>query len=245
MVNRFPEAILDTLFPLRCHLCGLASKTSVPLCRRCELALSPNSLPCARCGLPLPRLYTTVTAPDQVCGVCQRCPPVFDAVKAPWVYEQHLGYLIGQWKYQRNPRLTALMTYLFLTGFTAATPDLIIPVPLNWRRQLSRGFNQAERLAQGLVDHHPRLKHTLARGTVICKRSAAEISQSHLGAKQRAALAHDTFTVVGRCDNLRIAIVDDVLTTGATANALATALRRAGADHIEVWCIARTAAPGS
>ncbi|MEH6608472.1 MAG: double zinc ribbon domain-containing protein [Halioglobus sp.] len=245
MVNSFPMTILDALFPLRCHLCGLACKTSVPLCSDCELALSPNNSPCVRCGLPLPRLYTTVTAPDPICGACQRCRPVFDAVKAPWLYEQHIGYLIGQWKYQRNQRLTALMTHLFLTDFAAATPDLIVPVPLNWRRQLWRGFNQAERLAQGLVDRHPRLKHALARGTVICKRGSAEISQSHLGARQRAALARDTFTVAGRCDNLRIAIIDDVLTTGATANALATALRKAGADHIEVWCIARTPAPGN
>ncbi|MFT6957079.1 MAG: ComF family protein [Halieaceae bacterium] len=245
MVNRFSTGVLDNLFPLRCHLCGLSCKTSVPLCSRCELALSPNRSPCARCGLPLPFLCTTITAPDQICGTCQRCPPVFDAVRAPWLYEQHIGYLIGQWKYQRNARMTGLMTHLFLTGFTAATPDLIVPVPLNWRRQLWRGFNQAERLAQGLVDNHPRLKHPLVSGTIRCKRSSAETSQSHLGARQRAALARDTFTVAGRCDNLTIAIIDDVLTTGATANALATALRKAGASHVEVWCIARTPAPAN
>jgi ComF family protein len=121
--------------------------------------------------------------------------------------------------------------------------DVLIPVPLHWRRQWQRGFNQAELLCRTLHATCPELEScTVAPKWVKRQRSTA--AQSGVSARQRVGNLQGAFTVSEPCDNLRIAIVDDVLTTGATAAAVADVLVDAGARYIEVWCLARTPAPG-
>jgi len=122
--------------------------------------------------------------------------------------------------------------------------DLLVPVPLHWRRQWQRGFNQSELLCRQLLATCPDLKSSkLAHRLVRRRRSTA--AQAGMNAQQRAGNLKGAFKVYGPCDTLRIAVVDDVLTTGATAAAVAEALATAGASYIEVWCLARTPSPGA
>lgn len=242
MVNNFGVRLLDGLFPNHCALCGLRSRRPQPLCLDCEQEMPRNHHCCTRCAIPL----SPVTVPEfeRECGNCLHQAPPFDRVIAPWLYGEYFSRLIQLWKFQRDRRLTALLATLWRQQAELQyTIDLLVPVPLHWRRQWRRGFNQSELLGRQLLNICPELRScTLADGMV--KRQRATAAQSGMNAAQRARNLVGAFTVCGPCDNLRVAIVDDVLTTGATAAAVASALKQAGAAHIEVWCLARTAAPG-
>lgn len=242
MVNNFASRLLDALFPHNCALCGLRSHRTVPLCLPCEQEMPLNQECCARCAIPLPAAAGSATT--RVCGGCLQTPPPFDRVIAPWLYGEYFAHLIHQWKYRRDTRMTGLLIALWLQRAQChAAIDVLVPVPLHWRRRWWRGFNQSEIMCRELLATSPHLGNcTLAPHMV--KRQRATASQLGMTARQRARNLEGVFTVHGRCDNLRIAIVDDVLTTGATAAAIASALAAAGAPYIEVWCLARTPAPG-
>lgn len=246
MVNRSITALLDGLFPQYCSLCGLRSNRQYPLCQYCESELQTNTRSCRHCALPLPHLYDPAShgGPGLLCGNCLQKPPLFNRVIAPWLYCERLAFLIHRWKYHGEQRLTPLLASLWLQQVGELDPvDAIIPVPLHWRRLCQRGFNQSYLLCRQLrssskVIATAPLQHRLVR------RQRATAAQSGIGASERTANLSGAFTVQQPCDNLRVAIVDDVLTTGATAASLAGALRRAGARQVDVWCLARTPAPG-
>jgi ComF family protein len=242
MVNNFASLLLDGLFPHYCALCGLRSHRPIPLCVECEQEMPLNQVCCTRCAIPLPATRGSDT--PRLCGACLRTPPPFDRVIAPWLYGEYFGHLIHQWKYRRDRRMTAVLATLWLQrAQLQGAVDVLVPVPLHWRRRWWRGFNKSELLCRELLATSPDLGDCkLARRLV--KRRRATASQSGMTARQRAGNLDGAFTVHGRCDNLRIAIVDDVLTTGATAAAMASVLAAAGAPYIEVWCLARTPAPG-
>jgi ComF family protein len=242
MVNNIGKRLLDGFFPHHCALCGLRSHREVPLCLACELEMPVNHSCCARCAIPLPSATGTVTG--RLCGGCLEAPPVFDRVIAPWLYDEYFAHLIHRWKYHREQYMTPLLASLWQQHAELSAPiDVLVPVPLHWRRRWQRGFNQSELLCRQLQATCPELKSCeIARRLIGRQRSTA--AQSGMSARQRASNLKGAFTVFQPCDNLRIAIVDDVLTTGATATAAASALSAAGAGYIEVWCLARTPAPG-
>ena len=241
MVNKHLTAMLAGLFPDYCTLCGLHSDRCLPLCSKCEEELQPNRSCCYQCAIPLSP--TLKAAPGVLCGKCQQSEQAYDRVIAPWLYCEQLAHLILRWKFHGERRLTPLLASLWLREIEEAIPvDVLVPVPLHWRRLWQRGFNQSELLCRQLRSITPalgpaRLDH---RGV---RRTRATPAQSRMGAVQRAANLSGAFTAQKRYDNLRIAIVDDVFTTGATAAAMATTLRDAGASHVEVWCLARTPGP--
>ena len=243
MVNNIGRRLLDGLFPHHCALCGLRSHRDTPLCIECELEMPVNDSCCVRCAIPLAPLATPVTG--RLCGDCLQAPHAFDRVVAPWLYDEYFAHLIHRWKYHREQYLTPLLASLWLKHAVLDTPvDTLVPVPLHWRRRWQRGFNQSELLCRQLLATSPALQScSIAHRLIGRRRSTA--AQSGMSARQRASNLTGAFTVFKPCDNLRIAIVDDVLTTGATATAVARALSAAGAASIEVWCLARTPAPGS
>lgn len=243
MVNKIGEQMLDALFPHHCALCGLRSHRGVPLCLACEHEMPTNHSCCKRCAIPLPP--ATEPPIGRLCGSCLQSPPAFDRVIAPWLYGEYFAHLIHRWKFQREQRLTPLLASLWQQHTQLHAPiDVLVPVPLHWRRHWQRGFNQAELLCRELHAICPELSSCSVAHRLV-RRQRATAAQSVMTARQRASNLRNAFTVYKPCDNLRLAIVDDVLTTGATANAVASALAAAGAAYIEVWCLARTPTPGS
>lgn len=241
MVNSFARALLDGVFPNDCVLCGQRSARPVPLCQGCENEMPANQDCCARCALPL----TEGAGCSELCGRCLAHPPPYCRVVAPWLYEDAMAHMIHCWKYRREVRLTPLLAQLWRQR--ASIPcgiDLLVPVPLHWRRRWARGFNQSELLAGELLATCPEFRRARLASR-LAKRVRWTQAQSGMSARKRVINPGGAFTVCGPCDNLRVAIVDDVLTTGATTSALAAELARAGAIHIEVWCLARTPAPGT
>lgn len=240
-VNSFGEDILEALFPNYCFLCGLRSRRSLPLCHGCQRDMPANNYCCRRCAIPLPP--GIATNGNAQCGDCLSQSPPFDRVIAPWLYSEQLALLIHRWKYQGERRLTPLLGALWLQGADSPPPvDLLVPVPLHWSRLWRRGYNQSELLARQLHADSPAIgrSHVERR---LAKRVRPTPAQAGMTAAQRTGNLRGAFTSNKPCDNLRVAIIDDVLTTGATAAALASTLRAAGASYIEVWCLARTPAP--
>jgi len=244
VVNKWRDALLDGLFPAHCLLCGLHSDR-LPLCEACRLELPLNTDSCDRCALPLPLQRARSTASDpRLCGNCLSVPPWFDSCIAPYQYDEQFAVLIQRWKYRPEPRLAHLMATLWLQAAPPILPpvDLLVPVPLHWRKVLSRGFNQAQQLCQLLRRSHPQLC-AVPMDPRRCRRQRPTGVQAGLDARARRRNVAGAFTTRGGCANLRVAIVDDVVTTGATANALAQCLARAGARTVSLWCMARTPAP--
>ena len=234
-VNKLNEALWDSLFPGYCLVCDLPCAGLRPLCGECRNALRANSRACERCALPL--------ASGSLCGRCLESPPPFSRTLAPWLYEDCLGGIIHRWKSGGEQRLSPLLADLWLQRQQPPEVDLLVPVPLHWRRLWQRGFNQSVLLTDALRRGHPALRQVplLVRGL---RRNRSTGSQRGLNARQRQRNLAHAFTVTAPCASLRTAIVDDVMTTGATATALAQALLNAGAAEVQLWCLARTPQPG-
>ena len=248
---KFLQPILEGLAPNYCYLCGLRSYRECPLCTGCQSDLIANNDCCSLCALPLRTAKGSSAVqspygnpPTTHCGQCLQSPPAYDRVIAPWLYDEKMAFLLHRWKFQGERRLTSVLAYLWLnqSGPCPTQIDLIIPVPLHWTKLLRRGFNQSELLCLALQHHNAALRNTRLNCKLI-QRHRATSPQSNLPAPLRKSNLRGAFTARQRCDNLRIAIVDDVLTTGSTATAMATTLRDAGANYIEIWCLARTPEP--
>lgn len=229
----FFATALDFLLPPRCLLCDEAGGNG-GLCRPCREDLPWLDRACRHCALPLAR-------DGELCGHCLSKPPSFDRCRAAFRYAPPVDHLIGQFKNQRRLPAGKLLARLLverLRGSGEPLPELIAAVPLHWRRQLRRGFNQAAFVAEKLATelHIPL--------TVLATRRQPTAKQQQLGRRERlrnlqAAFLARPQLVAGR----HVAIVDDVVTTGATAEALSRQLKEAGARRVEVWALARTPAP--
>ena len=236
------NSILEGLFPNHCAICDLRSQRTIPLCRSCEADLRPNDRRCDRCALPVLRFGSGGAT---LCGNCLQRAPAFDRVVAPWLYSDHLAHIIRRWKYHGDTYLTPLLAHLWLTAAGAPEADLLVPVPLHWRKLWHRGYNQASLLADRLYRQRREIA-MLGVDDRLARRRRATRAQSGLeDAASRRQNLRGAFTTRRGCASLRVAIVDDVLTTGATADTLARALRHAGASRVEVWCLARTPPPGN
>lgn len=224
----------NNLLPPYCTLC-LAPTATKALCDGCyhDLPWLDNKQ-CSRCALPL---ETT----DSICGGCLKHQPSFDHCKALFKYRSPIDTLISQFKYEGNLAIGELLTTMLVSHLSNCSmnpaPDLLIPMPLHSSRLQERGFNQAGILANALskhfaipLDHH------------LCKRVRATRHQMGLNARVRKKNLRNAFSCTRSITDKSVVIVDDVVTTGATVNELASTLRRAGAHRIEVWCLARTPA---
>ena len=124
-------------------------------------------------------------------------------------------------------------------------PSLLIPMPLHWQKMARRGFNQSLVIGK-LLSRHLLYQHrtSVKLSTEICHRITNNQAQQTLDKKQRARSVKDAFAVPAEAaraiKGLSVAVIDDVVTTGATANAIATALAEAGAKQVDIWCLART-----
>lgn len=150
-------------------------------------------------------------------------------------YQPPWSTLITRLKYQHQPEIARLLADLFTRHHPLADPpDVLLPVPLHWWRQWRRGYNQAECLARGMATAYP-----LTVDIRHLRRQRATRSQAQLSRQARLHNLQHAFA----CRPLpwrRVALVDDVVTTGTTAGVICDLLRAAGAESVEVWAICRT-----
>jgi ComF family protein len=175
----------------------------------------------------------------ETCADCRRRRRVFDAAFAPYRYEFPLVQLIHRLKYGGQIAIGRILGTLLarrLAGCGRPRVDAIVPVPLHAAREAKRGYNQAREIALFAAE-----LLGIPLEDRIVRRSRATGEQAMLHAAARRRNLRGAFEVRASSVPLRVAIVDDVLTTGATAEALTLALRRAGCRHVEVWAIARAA----
>lgn len=225
--------------PQPCLLC--TAPGTEPLCPGCELELpylagSPGQ--CRICALPL-------ASDSPYCPQCLHEPPAFELCRVPCRYESPLDWLIHAFKYRGHSvagrALSRLLgDYLVAqreTGPPQAWPELLVPVPMHWSRRLHRGFNQTELLA---ADLGRQLGLPAARRALVRRRRTPP--QPGLSRRQRAHNLRGACTVrqPHRLAGRRVALVDDVVTTAATARTLARLLIEAGASGVELWALART-----
>lgn len=212
--------------PQHCLLCH-ASAPDRALCADCETELPwLPAAHCPQCALP--------THASQLCGACLVHPPRFDAVSAAFIYEWPLAPLIHHYKYAGNLALARLFAHALASRLAGAV-DLIIPMPLAPQRLRERGFNQALEIARGVSR-----ATGIALATSACRRVRESAPQATLPWKDRAKNIRGAFVCDMDLTGQRVAVIDDVLTTGATLNELARNLRKAGAIEIRGWMVART-----
>lgn len=235
------KGILGLLFPRSCVGCGVADPTPLPhLCRDCLMELHPICDPfCRRCGRPAWGLIDG----DYECSFCRETRPAFDSARSVMLFEGVLAEMIRMLKYRSAlwlaTDLAAFLQHGWETFFPADSFDIITYVPLHaWRRRL-RGYNQAALLARGLGKSDRR---ALVRSCLI--RTVPTASQTRLTASQRLTNVRGAFAVRISSrkwvEGKRILLVDDVVTTGATASECARALKAAGAQKVHVLTVART-----
>lgn len=226
---------LNLLFPPLCASCHVPVQDASSVCAPCWKELRFMAGPaCERCGVPLPQ----ETLGSMICAQCIATPPEFDAARAALNYDAASRKLIHAFKYHDRQYVLPLLTrWLLVAGQPLLrTAEVIVPVPLSRRRLFSRMFNQSALLAQALskktgVAYAPLLLHRARHTPPQAGLSRAERQQNLQGAFK---VNHPT-ALKGK----HVLLVDDVLTTGATANACAKALKAAGASSVSVLAIAR------
>lgn len=233
------------LFKQSCLLC--ASSIDAPknsnvlidsdaVCKAClnDLPWHPASS-CPQCGLASSGTGLTV------CGSCISASPDFDVTYAVFLYQFPIDVMMQRYKYGNSLSIGdtfgQFLSNKLLLEKQQKSIDMIIPMPMHPQRLKERGFNQAIEIAKALnkdLTHNKILDYK----SVIRQKLAPP--QTNLPLKQRAKNIKGAFIVKGDLAGKRIAIVDDVMTTGASLNELAKTLKKAGAVHVECWVIART-----
>lgn len=231
-------ALLDILFPPRCHCCKSSTPPgAIHICSDCQKKMEPLLSPlCPACGVP----FETGGGIDHFCSSCALDHPPFVAARAPFIYDGPIKQMIHHFKYERKTALRrplALLVARHLEDFAAeAAPDLVIPVPLHLKRLRQRGYNQAVLLGE-----------TVARQWRIplCRTNLQRIRwtepQIELPAAERLRNVKGAFAVAdpSRLQGKTVLLIDDVFTTGATVAECSRTLRRAGATGVFVVTVAR------
>ncbi|MEI6891135.1 MAG: ComF family protein [Pontiella sp.] len=232
------RAALDVLYPRNCMGCGISSpKAFRYLCWDCWSDAPHIEAPfCACCGDPVAGSVDH----EFICYSCSAQKPAFDGARSAARYDGVVGEGLRRLKYEKAWWLVPDLAELLLKGMRAEYSDLtfdwIVPVPLHPIRQRKRGFNQSGLLARELGRRIGR-----ASGRSLLRRIKPTSTQTNLTAPQRLSNVQNAFE--SRCHERlagqSILLVDDVMTTGATVNACAKALKKGGAQSVHVLTVAR------
>ncbi|HEY9036301.1 MAG TPA: ComF family protein [Pseudomonadales bacterium] len=236
MVYNALQSLLFTLIPPTCLLCQAPAEggSQLDLCPGCERDLPRIHWPCPKCGLELNESEHILT-----CGSCLVTPPAWDHCISATAYAGPVNRLIPHWKRRGHSPAGRVLTRLLAERLRDRPsprdwPKAIVPVPQHWQRSLIRGFNPAEGIARqlGRALNLPMIAHAL-------QRIRATPQQQGLSARERRRNLKGAFAVRAPLP-AHIALVDDVVTTGSTAEAICRLLRQQGVERIELWCLART-----
>ena len=237
--------LLDSVLPPLCLGCGEIVETAGALCAGCWQGFSFIAAPqCARCGDP----FAEDLGEGALCATCLARPPKFRRARAALAYDAHSRRLVLPFKHgDRTDVARACGGWMARAGTNLlAEADLIAPVPLHWRRLLARRYNQAQLLACAAV----RAASLAPEGRLapdLLRRRRWTGSQAGLRARERRRTVREAFDIhprwAGEVAGKTVLLVDDVLTTGATAEACARVLQRGGVRHVDVLTLARVVRP--
>jgi ComF family protein len=219
--------------PQRCELCAGASGSEL-LCDGCTRSLPRLGPACPVCALPTPS--------GAICGHCLAHPPPFDATLAAFAYAFPVDRLMHAFKYHGRVALAEWGAAAIRAQHAArasALPQRLIALPLSRERQRERGYNQAHEIARVLGRE---LSIPLVRDGV--RRDRVAPPQAALPWSERARNVRGAFACELDLRGSAVAVVDDVMTTGASLAEFARTLKRAGATRVENWVVARTLPPG-
>ncbi len=232
------QGLLDMLYPRRCIGCG--GPPAEPyrfICWDCWSDARKVEPPfCDRCGDPV------AGAVDHgfICYACSAEEPAFDGARSAARYDGVVGEALRRLKYGNGlwlaPDMAEILDRCLRAEYPALAFDLVVPVPLHPVRRRSRGYNQSAALAKALGR---RIGRPAPSG--VLRRIHPTATQTNLTAKQRLSNVQNAFQSgrTGRLDGRRVLLVDDVMTTGATVNACAKALKKGGAQSVHVLTVAR------
>jgi ComF family protein len=230
--------LIDLLMPPACMACGGRVATPLSYCADCWAALPANGGPrCARCAVPLPAKWQA----EASCLGCLNDPPAYDRAAAPFLYDGPARQVVLKLKRGREAYAVPMAAAMHRAapGLLSAE-TLVVPVPLHPARLFDRGFNQALLLARALV--------AAGEGRLLVatlRRVKATPRSRGMTRAQRARNVEGAFRVRGRdragLKGRQVLLVDDVMTSGATASACARVLKRAGAAAVDVLVFARVA----
>lgn len=222
-------ALLDLLLPRQCIACGAPQIEAADLCHLCALTLEPIPDPCPVCAMPGPG--------KSPCLACQRRPPPFTTTHAAWAYGAQLAVAIRRLKYGGHAHLAPGLGRLMGPCLADLHEvDLSMPVPLHPSRLRWRGYNQAALLLREVA---PRLPGRPDYGALRMVRPAPR--QAALDREARLLNLRGAFKVArpSLVRGAQVVLLDDVMTTGATATACAEALLDAGASQVRILTLAR------
>jgi len=228
-VYNWLNIIQQSLLPPTCILCNHAGWQGLDLCYPCYTQLAKNTHCCYHCAGVLP-----IDAP--LCGRCLSHPPAYDVTYAPLLHHGANRHLIAGLKFNAQYKNARLLGALLADSVKhhAPLPDCLLPVPLHKARYRERGFNQSIEIAN-------------AAGKILqipvdvqsCVRHRDTPHQTTLTSKQRRTNVKNAFSMLKPIQARHIAIVDDVMTTGSTVQELASVLKKAGVERVDVWVCAR------
>lgn len=225
--NKVRQRLLDMVLPQDCLLCRTPSGSAL-LCEDCvaELPRLPEPA-CPRCALPSPQ--------GEICGRCQRHPPHFDRLIALYPYSFPLDRMVQHLKYGHQLALAEWFGRQLAAACAGKPFDLVVPMPLHSSRMAERGFNQAMEISRPLAGEHQR-----PLDSTCCERIRPTLPQEGLTLRERRRNLKNAFACNTDFGGRHILLVDDVVTTGASASECARTLRLHGAAQITVAAVART-----
>lgn len=222
---------LSLPIPSLCHLCGLRIDSTMEhhlWCSHCHRQMALHIKRCRCCGLKIE------TQADK-CGQCLKSPPPWHQMYCLGDYQYPLSTLIQQIKRQKRYWLLPPLARM-LSGLILHPAPLVVTVPMNWHQYLLRGFNLSEVLANEIAKSAPQ---TQLMPNVFLKHARAPM-QKTLDKTARLRNVRQAFSLHQRPKASHVAIIDDVVTTGATVRHLSELLLDVGVEKIDIYCLCRT-----
>jgi ComF family protein len=217
--------LVDRVLDVDCALCVASSDALV--CPACRGNLPRARFACTSCALPLPR--------TGICGACRSRAPAFDGATAAFEYRFPVDRLVRRFKYAGDLALGRWLAERLAASIEdEPMPSLIVAPPSTRQRLRERGFNPALEVAKRVAAH---VAVPCSQEGLI--RTRETVPQPGLGRDERRRNLEGVLATRLHLEGKSVALVDDVMTTGATADAAARVLKRAGAERVCVWVVAR------
>lgn len=243
LVNKsylYPSKTLTSLFFTRCYLCGMTHNTGELICKACEndLLKPMQRKLCTHCQIPM-----GIDSWHSHCAECRLTPPSYDSCTAVTTFEFPASTLVHKLKYENKQFIARLLGRLLFEQTAKALapiPDVICAVPMHSNKQDTRRYNHASEIAR----HWVKFGGSTFAPDLLVKTHSTE-SQSSLSRAERIRNLKNSISVNASTDIIgkHIAVVDDVMTTGATFDYVSQLLKSRGASIVDVWAFARTPKP--